>query len=343
MKNITDVQTILKEPKNIVITMHYKPDGDAMGSSLALYGYLKQCGHHVKIVSPNDYPSFLKWLSWNDKVINYEKSMQTALEYLNAADFIFCLDYNGLGRANELGEHIGNAPGKKIMIDHHLFPDDFDDYRLWNNKASSTCELIYEYIKLDGGLNLMNKQIAECIYVGLITDTGSFKFNSTSSNVHRIAAELIDLGVEVGKTHNLIYDSYSESRLRFIGYILKDKMTIIPEYKTAYIAISQEDVKTYKLNSGDTEGLVNYPMGMKNVQSTVLISDKTKEGDEESTLRYSFRSKGDISVNEIARTHFNGGGHRNAAGGTLSIPLEEGIQAFKDILPLYKEELTKSI
>lgn len=343
MKHITELQEILKEEKNIVITTHYKPDGDAIGSSMALYHYLIKKGHHVKVVVPNDYPAFLKWLPKHEVAINFEKEEQNASEYINSADYIFCLDFNGLGRINDLGPVVEKAPGQKVMIDHHLFPDDFDDFRLWENKASSTCELIYEYIKLDGGLNLIDSDIAHCIYVGMVTDTGSFKFNSTSSNVHRIAADLIDKGVEVGKTHNLIYDSYTENRLRFIGYILKDKMTLIPEYKTAYIAISQEDVVKYKLTSGDTEGLVNYPMSLGNVNSTVMISDKTQEGDEKPTLRFSFRSKGDIAINTIAKEHFNGGGHKNASGGTLSVNLEEGIQAYKDILPIYKDELTKDI
>jgi len=343
MQEIETLQNILDKDHKIVITTHYKPDGDAIGSSLALLGYFKKKGFDAKVVIPNEFPSFLDWLPMINESINFEEKRDDALALIDAADYIFCLDFNGLGRINDLGEFVGNASAKKIMFDHHLFPDDFDDYRLWNNKASSTCEMIYEYIKLDNGLDLINSDIAHNIYVGMVTDTGSFKFNSTSANVHRIAAEMIEKGVEVGKTHNLIYDSYTENRLRFIGYILKDKMTLIPEYNTAFIAISQEDVKTYNLSNGDTEGLVNYPMSLGTVNSTVMISDKTKPGDETPTLRFSFRSKGDISINTIAKEHFNGGGHKNAAGGTLSISLKEGIEAFKSVLPKYKDELLKEI
>ena len=337
--NIQPLIDQLKSPSNVIITTHAKPDGDAMGSSLALYHFLKAQGHFVRVIIPDAYPGFLAWLPGINNSINFELEEIKAKKLISEAKVIFSLDYNALSRVNKLGDAIANSAASKVLIDHHLKPDTFDDYRLWDSNACSTCELIYDYILQAGSLDDINKDIADNIYTGIMTDTGSFRFPSTTSKVHRIIANLIDKGSLVGQIHQNVYDSYTENRLRFIGHILKEKMTIVHEYNMAYIAITSEERKKYNLVGGDTEGLVNYPLSMKNIKMAVMITDRTPDGATEKTVRMSFRSQGDIAVNEIASNHFSGGGHKNAAGGTSDRDIDTTVQELLDILPKYKSTL----
>lgn len=329
----------LKTPSNIIITTHAKPDGDAMGSSLALFHFLKAQGHFVRVIIPDAYPGFLNWLPGIDGCINYEEQSQKADKLIKEAKYIYSLDYNALSRVGDMGTSIAASKAIKVLIDHHLKPEAFDDYRLWNSNACSTCELIYDYIQQAAGISAINKAIAQNIYTGIMTDTGSFRFPSTTSKVHRIIADLIDKGAEVGTIHQNVYDSYTENRLRFIGHILKEKMVLVPKYNMAYITISAAERAQYKLVGGDTEGLVNYPLSMKNIKMAVLITDRTPEGASQKTVRLSFRSQGDIAVNEIAGNHFAGGGHKNAAGGTSNLDLETTVQKLIDVLPQYQNML----
>lgn len=327
MKSIDEIKLFLSVPRKIVITTHHKPDGDAMGSSLGLYNYLIQKNHHVQVISPTDYAFFLHWMPANNSVINFEEQKSKSAELIQNAEMIFCLDFNRLERINEVGNLVAQSSSKKIIIDHHLDPEEFADFKFCDDKASSTAELVYDFIVLLGNEKLINKDVASCLYTGLMTDTGSFRFPSTSPKVHRIVADLLSRGVNHSEIHELIFDTFSENRLRFFGYCFMEKMHTFSEFKTAIISVTAEELKRFKIGTGDTEGLVNFPLGLEGIQLAALIIDRTK------VVKLSFRSKGDFPANEIAEKYFEGGGHKNAAGGKSNLSLEETVQKFLRILP----------
>ncbi|MCH8903165.1 MAG: bifunctional oligoribonuclease/PAP phosphatase NrnA [Bacteroidetes bacterium] len=339
MERLDELKEILKKPRRIVITMHQKPDGDALGSALGLHNYLIKKGHDSTVVTPTDYPQFLKWMPGNDSVVDYEKDPEKSVKTVEAAEIIFCLDFNKLNRLGGLFESVEASDAKIVMIDHHLDPDDYDDFRMSVPTASSTAELIYDLILLFGDESFIDLDIAECLYSGIMTDTGSFRFNSTTPKVHMIAAELLKKGVDLNKVHGNIMDTFSEARMRFFGYCIKEKLTILPEYRMAYIAVSAEEIRKYYLKTGDTEGLVNYPLSLDNVKFAALIIDRTLPGSKETLIKLSLRSTGSFSVYEITHKYFNGGGHKNAAGGISSLSLEDTLKKLLDLLPQYKEQL----
>ncbi|MHA6246493.1 DHH family phosphoesterase [Pontibacter sp. CAU 1760] len=337
MHNINALQKLLQEPKEVFITTHHKPDADALGSSLGLAGYLKKKGHRVTVITPSDYPDFLNWMEGNDDVIVYSQKNDALVQRLiSEAQVIFCLDFNTLSRINEMGEYIRQASGTKVLIDHHLEPEDFADLSFSNTSAAATAEIVYDLIKAMGDAELIDTGIGECLYAGIMTDTGSFRHPSTTQNVHLIIADLLQIGVRTSDIHRLIYDSSSELRLRFLGYALKDKLVVLPEYRTAYISITAEELKTYNSKTGDTEGLVNYALSIEGIVFAALIIDRVQ------AVKMSFRSVGDFSANEFARAHFNGGGHKNAAGGISMDTLEATVKKFEDLLPQYKAQLQQS-
>lgn len=336
LKDIRELRPLLTSGSTarIVITTHHKPDADAIGSSLGLYNFFKVYGiNHVTVVSPTDYGAFLHWMPGNETVINYEEHTAQATAIVQEADYVFCLDFNSLKRINTLGDVVREAKAVKVMIDHHLLPEGFDDFRLWTNKASSTCELIYTFIHLWEAEQFINKDIASCLYSGIMTDTASFKHDSTTPNTHRIAAELIEKGADSSHIHSLIYDSYSLDRMRFIGYALYEKMQYFPEYKTALITISQDEIKRFGVITGDTEGLVNYGLSIADAELAVLIIDRKVR------VKMSFRSKTKFPANEFAREFFNGGGHFHAAGGDSEETLEQATERFMNALPAYQQYL----
>ncbi|QEC54085.1 phosphoesterase RecJ-like protein [Anseongella ginsenosidimutans] len=335
MESYTLLKPALMTPRRIVITTHHKPDGDAMGSSLALYHYLLQKGHTVHVITPSDYPYFLHWLPGNAEVVVFTAQQQKAKELVKEAELIFCLDFNNLKRINELGEVIAGSSAPKVLIDHHLEPENFDQFRLWNSKACATAELIYEFITGLGDSPLIDKAIATCLYTGIMTDTGSFRFPSTTAAVHRIIASLIDAGAENSRIHELIYDTSSESRLRFLGYCLSEKLEVLPAYRTGLIAVSREELERFQVTTGDTEGIVNYALSIYNIKFAALIIDRSE------VVKLSFRSKGEFPANEIAKKYFEGGGHRNAAGGQSKDALDEVVKKFKSVLEEYKELLNQ--
>ncbi|MFC6996078.1 DHH family phosphoesterase [Rufibacter roseus] len=336
MQQIEALKELLATPKKVMITTHHKPDADALGSSLGLSGYLKKKGHQVQVITPSDYPSFLNWMSGNDEVLVYSPKVdKQAQAIIQEADVIFCLDFNHLGRINELGAYIEKATATKVLIDHHLQPDTFADIMFSDTSAAATAELVFEVIRDLGDEKLIDIPIGECLYAGIVTDTGSFRHASTTRNVHLIIAELLQTGIDICKVHRNIYDSYSETRLRFLGYVLKDKLTVVREYNTAFISVTAEELKEYNSQTGDTEGLVNFALSIEGVRFAALFIDRTE------AVKISFRSVGDISVNEFARQHFNGGGHKNAAGGISHVSLNETVEKFVNLLPLYKEQLAQ--
>lgn len=326
MQPISEVFELLQTPKHIFITTHHKPDGDAIGSMLALYHYLTKKGHTVTPVSPGELPDFLLWMPGVNKLLNYEEDPTSVKNALKKADYVFGLDFNAFHRTKHLTEILAQATQPKILIDHHLAPDEVWNYGLSQPEKGSTCEMVYDFINLAGDNSLINNNIAECIYTGALTDTGSFRFPVTTGDTHRMVGDLMDKGLMHGKIHEHVYDSWSVKRMHFLGYILLEKMEIMPEYNSGIITLSKKDLKLFGVNSGDLEGLVNYPLSIANIRFSTLI---TERGDE---VRLSFRSKGDFDVSSFAREHFNGGGHFNASGGRSSESFTDTVTRFKKIL-----------
>ncbi len=317
----------------IVITTHHKPDGDAMGSSLGLYHLLKNAGIDSQVITPTDYAEFLHWLPGNDTVLVYEADKPKSKELIDAAEYIFCLDFNALGRINEMGDYIQHSDAKIVMIDHHQDPQDFDHERFIEIGASSTCELIYKYAHKHLDASYMNKDMGECIYTGLITDTGSFRFGSTTSSTIRTAADLMDIGVVPAIIYNKLFDQNRLDRLQLLGYFLANKIELIEDGKVALAHFTSEELSRYNVITGDTEGFVNYGLSIKGVQLSALIIDR------DYLVKMSFRSTDVFPCNEFSAEFFNGGGHKNAAGGASEDSLENTLTKFKESIKSYRAYL----
>jgi phosphoesterase RecJ-like protein len=331
MKDFQDIHGLLLQPKKIFITTHHKPDADAMGSSLALAKYLESEGHEVLVVTPTDYPSNLFWMYGNDKVIQFPDSKDQALEWLSDSTVIFCLDLNAVSRMNELGRFVVDAKNHAsiVMIDHHTFPEDFAHFTFWDETASSCAELIYRLIVQRGDQNKIDRAMADCMYAGIMTDTGGFRHSNTSAEVHRIIADLMSKGASNVDIHSLLFDNNTIDRLRFTGYCLYEKLAYLPELNISYMAISFQELERFNIKTGDTEGLVSYTLSLEGVKLGALFIDRGP------LVKISFRSVGNFPANELAG-HFNGGGHFNAAGGSSTETLDETVQRFFAILEKYK-------
>ena len=318
----------LSSPKKIFITTHVKPDADALGSSLGLANYLIKKGHDVTVVTPSDYPSFLNWMKGNEDVLDFSNpnDVNQAKKKLETAEVIFCLDFSVLHRVNELGELIRASNAFVVNIDHHQDPEDFADYRFWSTKAAATCELVYEMIVDLGDKALIDKEIAECLYAGIMTDTGGFRHPNTTKNVHLVVAELLELGADSSKIANWIYDSNSVNRLKFIGFAISRRLVVREDLHLAYFAISKKDLKKYQSQTGDTEGLVNYALSLEGIKLAALFSER------EDGIKISFRSSTEVAVNKFAAAYFNGGGHKNAAGGKSALGLKETLELFESLV-----------
>jgi len=338
MQGLNYFKHLIDSPKRVVITTHHKPDADALGSSLGMAGYLKKKHHNVAVITPSDYPEFLSWMKGNEEVINYEvdKLKPLASELVANADLIFCLDFNCLKRINSLGEKVRNSKAKKILIDHHLDPERFADFEYISTDAAATAELVYELVKNIGEDHLIDKDIAESLYAGIMTDTGQFKHPNTTKNVHLVTAELIDHGADTARVGKLIYDNNSIDRLKFTGFALSQRLKVLTDYNTAYFAISGEDLKMFNSKTGDTEGLVNYALSLKGIVFACLITER------EDGVKLSLRSKGDFPVNQVAKDYFDGGGHSNAAGGSSDLNLQDTVIKFESLLSEYKHLLNKN-
>ncbi|MFZ5972108.1 MAG: DHH family phosphoesterase [Bacteroidota bacterium] len=339
MENISAFQVWMAQPRKVVIVTHFKPDADALGSSLGLARYLRKKGHHVKVITPSDYPDFLAWMPGNDTVLAVAKegkqhpSYQQAVEYVAQAEAIFCLDFSSLKRINDLEEPVRQAKAVKVMIDHHLEPEDFATYQQWDVQSASTAGLVCELIEQLGDSNLIDPETATCLYAGLMTDTGGFRHNNTHQREFRIASRLVAAGASPHEVAKQIYDTNTLERLRLTGFVLSQKLQVLPEWRTAYMTLSRDELKAHGAQTGDTEGLVNYGLSVKGVVLSVLMYDRGEE------IKLSFRSLGNFSANEMARKHFEGGGHKNASGGTSRLNLADTLQKFLSILPEYKDKL----
>jgi len=328
-----EIKQALKEAKNILIVSHKNPDGDAIGSVLGLYHYLKKSINTIQLTTPDEKPFFLKWMPNSEKVLSYESNKNEINEDIKKADVIFCLDFNALHRIEEMGEQIKLSKAIKINIDHHQEPEMFQDYSVWDTEIASTCELIYGLIDFLGGTNAFDKDIATCLYTGIVTDTGSFKFPSTTAKTHAIASHLLAQGINHYDIHSSIFDNNKESRLRLVGYALSEKLKVLYDFNTAYMSLSSEELKRFNFKKGDSEGLVNYGLSIENMRFAALFTE-FDEG-----VKISFRSKGSFDVNSFSRLHFNGGGHVHAAGGKLKMSISEALAYFEDTLSKYKSEL----
>jgi len=333
-QDITGIKTLLATKKKIVIVPHKNPDGDAIGSSLGLYHYLLKNNHKVHVMVPNDFPSFLKWIPGNHNILKYDSQSRICNTLINDADIIFTLDFNAFHRTGDMETVLSESQAIKIMIDHHQSPDNYAQYTYSDVRMSSTCEMVYHFIDMLGDTNHIDKDIATCLYVGIMTDTGSFRFSSTTSTTHRVVANLIDKGAKNSEIHNNIFDSNSYEKLQLLGRALSN-LKVIPESRTAYITLSQEELNEFNYKKGDTEGVVNYGLSLNGiVLAAIFIEDK-----QEGIVKISLRSKGQFSVNEMSRAHFNGGGHTNAAGGRSELSLNQTVEKFISILPSYNKAL----
>ncbi len=334
-KDIKLIKKRLSTAENVVIVSHRNPDGDAYGSSLALYHYLNDFVENVSVVSPNDSPDFLKWLPGQEEILIFEENVSEASKVLNEATLIFTLDFNALNRVGkQMQTVLEQVSADFVMIDHHQQPEDYAFVTYSDPSKASTCELIYDFFEKMGDLDKITINIASCLYTGIVTDTGSFKYHSTSSHTHRIIAHLMDVGINHTKIHNDLFDTNSYNRLQLLGVALKN-LNVVTDCHTAYITISQRELNSFNFKKGDTEGFVNYGLSLKGIIFAVIFIEDQKQG----IIKMSFRSKGTFSVNDFARKYFNGGGHDNAAGGRSEDSLKNTVSTFLEILPKHKKEL----
>ncbi len=333
-QQVSNIQSLLAQPKKIVVVGHKNPDGDAVGSCLALNNFLNQLGHHSTVVMPNDFPDFLKWIPENENIVIYEKNPPETRTLIKEANLVFTLDFNALNRTGDLESLLKKATADFVMIDHHQQPDDYAIVTYSDVAMCSTSQMVYHFIESLNQLKKLNKNIATQLYTGIMTDTGSFRYPSTTAVTHRVVAHLIEHGANSAEIHQNVYDTNTPNRIKLLGTALNN-LSILEEYKTAFITLTQNELDEHQFKKGDAEGFVNYALSVKGIVfAAIFIENK-----QENIVKISFRSKGSFSVNEFARNHFNGGGHTNAAGGRSDEPLKETISKFIAILPRYKDAL----
>ncbi|XLS31004.1 DHH family phosphoesterase [Flavobacteriaceae bacterium M23B6Z8] len=334
MNDIHILKEVIASPRKIVVIPHKNPDGDAIGSTLGLYHYLKNEGHEVTVISPNDYPEFLKWMPGEAAIVKFDSQKQEAIELLKDADLVFTLDFNHLDRVENIKPTLLEIKAKFVMIDHHQQPSDYARFKYSDTSMSSTCEMVYHFLDQLNDLDKITPAIANCLYAGIMTDTGSFRFPTTSSTTHRVVADLIDKGAQNAMIHNAIFDSSSLSRLHLLGRALSN-LVMLEDLHTVYISLSQQELDQFNFRKGDTEGFVNYGLSLKGIIFSVIFI----ENGQEDYIKISLRSKGSFDVNEFARKHFNGGGHVNAAGGRSNDSMNDTIDRFEKIVNEYKSTL----
>jgi phosphoesterase RecJ-like protein len=327
MAPIEEIYPLLSQPRKVVIIMHQKPDADAMGSSLGLFHFLRRLGHDPAVISPTNWAEWLKWMPGCAGVIDYEYSTEKAMAVLDQAEWVFCLDFNTLARTRNMAARLRKVKATKVLIDHHQQPEAaYFDFGVSDTKKSSTSEMVYDLIVDSGHAGLIDIDMAACLYAGVMSDTGSFRFPGASAAVHRMVAALKDTGINHTQIHEELFDNFLENRLRFTGFVLQNRMEIFYEHNAALIAIPWKDLVRYEIKTGDTEGLVNYPLSIQGIRMAALIIDRDEE------VKCSFRSKGNFDVNTFARKYFEGGGHVNAAGGRSNETLELTVQRFVNAL-----------
>ncbi|MCH2023384.1 MAG: DHH family phosphoesterase [Saprospiraceae bacterium] len=335
MINFNELKHLLKSPKRIVITAHSNPDGDAIGSSLALFHYLQKSDHSITMIMPTEIPKSLNWMKNFDKILVFENTKTFSRKIIKEAEMIFSLDYNALSRVEGISSLIKKSNAYKVMIDHHIGPEDFCDAVLSDTSASSTCQLIYEFIEMMGDADSLDKDILNPMYVGILTDTGGFRY-ATSSKLFRIVANILEKGIDNNMICDLVFNSYTINSFNLLAHCISKRIEIMEDCNTGFIALSQSDHRKFNIKRGDLEGVVNFILKIKKMRCAALITERRD------IVKISMRSKGDFSVQEVCGKYFNGGGHKNASGGALKKPYKEVIKLFKDIISNeYKEALTK--
>ncbi len=335
MQNFEGLKALLDTPKNIVITSHANPDGDALGSSFGLYHFLIKRGHRVTVIMPTELPDFLNWMPSFEKVLVYEQTRTISNQIVTDADIIFALDYNGLSRIEEMAGVVGGSKAFKAMIDHHMEPDGFCDAVLSDTAASSTCQLVYEWVAEMDGLDELSEDALNALYVGILTDTGGFRY-ATSPRLFRITAAMLEKGVDNNKLTDLVFNSYTVKAFNLLAYCISEKLELLEEYNTGIISLSYADHRKFNIQRGDLEGVVNFILRIRKIRCAALITERRD------IVKLSLRSKGDFSVQHICSNHFNGGGHKNASGGASRESLDEVVAKFKQLIETeYKDALTQ--
>lgn len=325
---------VIQSHKRIVLACHVNPDGDAIGSVLAMSEFLSSLGHEVKMVVANDFPEFLHWMPGSEAILVFEKQPDVCKSAIADAECIMMLDFNSLSRSGILHNEIGKTRCPRILIDHHRDPEESQFYCLYSDICvSSTCEIVTEII-LHYGQSYLTESVSTNLLVGIMTDTGSFAHSIYHPRTFELVSVLVEKAMPYGYIHQMVYDTMSENRLRLLGYAISNRMEVLDDYSTAIIALSKSDLDRFNYQAGDTEGVVNFPLSMEKVRMSVLVTERQEQ------IRLSFRSKGLFSVHEFANKHFKGGGHANAAGGTLTCSLEEAVALLKSVLPEYQEMLS---
>lgn len=333
--NIDHVEKWFERADKIVIVSHVSPDGDAIGSSLGLWHFLNSQDKNVHVIVPNAFPDFLKWMPGAKEVIQYNRYKEFADKLIMEADVICCLDFNVLSRIDEMEEIVSVSPGRKMIVDHHLYPGDFARIVISHPQISSTSELVFRLICQLGNFSDITKEAAECIYTGMMTDTGGFTYNSNDREIYLIIGELLSKGIDKDEIYRNVFNTHSEGRLRLMGYVLYEKMQVFPQFNAALITLTREEQKKFQYKKGDTEGFVNMPLSMKGICFSVFLREDT----EKDMIKVSLRSVGTFPCNEVAAEFFNGGGHLNASGGEFYGPMEEAVALFKQALVKYEDLL----
>lgn len=328
----TALRQLIRVPQNVAILSHRNPDGDAIGSSLAMKHYLEQYGHTVHVLFPSEFPKEFEALPGSNEILIWDIHTEESKQVLSQKNLFFFLDFNAYSRIDRMGDYVKELPGQRVMIDHHLYPDPIADFTFSEPEASSTCEMVYRFIDGLGDGIKINPTVGKCIYTGLVTDTGSFR-HATNPAVYRIAADLVERGTDDTAVQDMIFNSNEEKNLRLLGHCLSNRLEYWPEFRTAMIWLSKKDYETFNIQRGDTEGIVNYLLSIRDVRLAAFIHNQP------TVVKLSLRSKGDLDVNEICKKHFNGGGHKNASGAFSHSSLKDTIEKFKGLLPEYKEKL----
>lgn len=327
----------MQSSKGIVLVPHTNPDGDAMGSVLGLWRVLKNAGKKATVISPTKYPKFYHWMDGHDEVIVFSHHPKQSARAIEDSDLMVFMDFNQESRLGDMKPLTENYSGKKILIDHHPYPDNFTDLLISDVTCSSTAELIYSILQSTSLSTFIDRNVATSFFTGLMTDTGSFDFNVSDPRTFETAAELTRLGIDQVDIHSKVYDNYSVDRMKLLGFCLNDRMTVYPEYHAACMYITRDDQKAYNFKTGDNEGFVNIPLSIEGVVFSALFTEKDKY------IKASFRSKGEFAVNEVSEKYFNGGGHRNAAGGEFYASLNEALVQFEKLLPEFEEKIKQSV
>lgn len=325
-------ETWCNEAKDLVIVTHVSPDGDAIGSSLGLSNFLQSKGKTVHVIVPNSFPDFLNWISGTGGIINYEKNKKLAENLIASTDIICCLDFNALKRIDEMEEAVSTSLAKKMMLDHHLFPDDFCGITMSYSELSSTSEGVFRLIYRMNGVDCITKEGAEAIYAGMMTDTGGFTYNSNKPDIYFIIIQLLEKGIDKDAIYRNVYDTYSEGRLRMMGFVLYEKMQVFPEFSAAIITLTNKELEKFHYIKGDSEGFVNIPLSVKGIRFSTFMREDTQK----KMIKISLRSVGDFPCNQVAADFFNGGGHKNASGGEVYGTMEDAIALYKRALIKYE-------